>query len=160
MRHQVNDFGQWGALFPQLRARGEDAAAATLSETLDDVVLTYRGPRRGLAAVSPKSPEGNPPRGDRRSDQQLLLASRGADPRAFRELDRRYRRRIRRLAISMNFSSADADEIAQESLLGLFLGRETSPDHCNVEDLIDALVATNALAFLRCERHQKRLQRP
>jgi RNA polymerase sigma factor (sigma-70 family) len=98
-----------------------------------------------------------PARADERSDQQLLQAWNGRDRRAFAELDRRYRPLIRHLARSMRFRREDAEEIVQETLLSLFLGRRAYRDDCTPERFVSDLAATAVLAHERGVRRRTRL---
>ena len=155
------------AEFPLVRRVAYAKHASEHADALDagllDVVLTYPTPLHELAeALQPASTRILPPavvphENDTRSDEQLFQAWKGADRPAFQELDRRYRPRIRQLATSMKFSDEDAEEIVQETLLGLFLGRETFRGHPTPDSVICGLTATSILARLRGEHRRTRL---
>ena len=142
--------------------------ACALDAGLLEVVLTYPTPQHELAeALQPAPPEtlfsatprAQPPlRRDPRSDQQLLQALKGSDRGAFDELYRRYRPRIRQLAISMRFSDEDTEEIVQETLLALLAGRRSLRGDRTADRYICGLAATSVLARLRGEQRLKRLR--
>lgn len=158
------------AEFPLVRRIGYAKHASKHADALEagllDVVLICPTPRPELAeALQPASEllpgatlSSVPLQDDRRSDKQLFQAWKGTDRRPFRELDRRYRPRIHQLALSMRFSDEDAEEIAQETLLGLFLRGGALPGHTAPDNLICGLTATSVLARLRGERRQTRLR--
>lgn len=97
-------------------------------------------------------------RDDRRTDhQQPCEAWKGADRRAFEDLHRRYRPRILQLATSMRLNQEDAEEIVQETLLGLFLRRRTLGGDCPPDNLVGGLAAASVLARLLGDRRRTRL---
>jgi hypothetical protein len=121
--------------FPRVRriayAKSSSEHAGAPGTGLIDLTLTYPTPLNRLAealqpspeAIRPATEHSLPPRSDQRTDEQLLHAWNGSDRPAFDELDRRYRPRIRALATSLRFTDEDADDIVQETLLGLYLSR-------------------------------------
>lgn len=152
--------GRWRTAFAEFEAGARDVDGAGNEAGVLDIVLTYPTLLHELAAAlrSARSGAVVPLASDQRSDQALFQAWKGADHGAFRELDRRYRPRILSLATSMKFSAEDAEEIVQETLLGLFLRRETFRHLSTPDDVICDLTATSFGARLRGERRRTRLQ--
>ena len=59
----------------------------------------------------------------------------------------------------MRFSDEDAEEIVQDTLLGLFVGRETFRSDSASDHSIGSMVATSTLELDRGARHRTRLRR-
>jgi DNA-directed RNA polymerase specialized sigma24 family protein len=126
-------------------------------EGSDDMLRLPLPPHRLRSAIG--APEANaarlpaPARGhDERTAEELLSAwHASSDSHAFDELDRRYRQHIHQDAVSRGYSAADADDIAQDTLLGVFLSR---PSRRAPNALFSALTTTSCAALER--RHGRR----
>jgi len=159
-------FGLLAAEFPLVRriayAKNDAEHAKVLNAGLLDVVLTYPTSDRLLAeALRPPKTTSTASMARQcndQSDSQLFQSWNRSDDRAFAELDRRYRPRIRRLVKSMRFSDEDVEDIVQETLLNMFVERETLCG-CNAPDrLVCNFAASCVLSRLRGEQRQARLR--
>ena len=138
-------FAFLGDEFPWVRriayaAQGAEREAM-LCTGLQDVTLTHPTSLEELAEALQPRPS----------------ALRVTDPPTFAQLDRRYRSHIGQLAAAMRFSKEDAEDIVQETLLGLFLARATTRGE-GADALIAELAATSASASERGGRRRKRLR--
>jgi RNA polymerase sigma-70 factor (ECF subfamily) len=103
-------------------------------------------------AVHPRAPASGH---DERTEKELLSAwHTSSDGHAFDELDRRYRQHIHRAAVSHVHSAADADDIAQDTFLGVFLSR---PSASSPDDLLSTLTTASCAALERRQRRRSRL---
>ncbi len=84
-----------------------------------------------------------------RSDSVLLDAARQGDYDAFEELVRRYRDRIFRLAHGMTKTTAEAQEVVQDTFLSLFRGLHSYRGQSTVASWIYRIAANSALMRLR-----------
>ena len=117
--------------------------------------------RLGVALRTSGGQPSRRPRTDSRTDsrtaRQLLDAWAKSDRSAFDELARRYRPSIFEGLISSSYTAEDAEDIAQETLLALFLSRPVRHEHRSVDALVADLTTAAALGKEKSRTRRARL---
>ena len=91
------------------------------------------------------------------TDNDLLVALRGGEEQAFRELYVRHSRKILAFAYHLTHSAIDAEDIMQETFLRLWTSREQLPDIDHVGNYIFMIARNKTVDHLRKIALQQRL---